>query len=218
MRRFRTFIHTSLLGGIVVILPVAIMFLVFRWIFHVVKGLIGPFVRVLGPLFELETKTQTALAHFVVLAIIVATCFLVGVAVRTRLGGMAYRSLEQRLVRVAPGYSIVKETISQLLGSKHMPFSEVALLHLGNGMMLTVFIAETHSDGSHSVFVPTPPNPATGQVLHVPAERVEVVKIPMEKALRSIIGFGLGSDAILSAWHDQRAEKAAAADQGGQRA
>ncbi len=203
MRRFRTFVHTSLLGGIVVILPVAVMFLVFRWIFHVIKGLIGPFVRMLGPVLELETRTQTTLAHFVVLAIIVAMCFLVGVAVRTRLGGMAYRSIERRVLRVAPGYSIVKETVAQLLGSQRMPFSKVALLHVGNGMMLTVFIAETHADGSHTVFVPTPPNPATGQVLHVPADRVEVVKVPMETALRSIIGCGLGSGAILAAWHAQ---------------
>jgi len=204
MSRLRTFVHTSLLGGVVVILPVAVMFIVFRWIFNAVKDLIGPFVRVLGPVLELETQAQTTLAHFVVLAIIVAMCFLVGVAVRTRLGAMAYKSLETRVLRVAPGYSIVKETVAQLLGSQRMPFSKVALLHVGNGMMLTVFIAETHPDGSHTVFVPTPPNPATGQVLHVPAERVEVVDIPVERVLRSIIGCGMGSGAILSAWHEQR--------------
>lgn len=204
MRRFRTFVHTSLLGGVVVVLPVAVMFLVFRWIFNVVTGLIGPLVRVLGLILELETRAQNVLAHFVVLAVIVIACFLVGVVVPTRLGGIVYKSVERRVLRVAPGYSIIKDTVAQLLGSQRMPFSKVGFLHVGNGMMLTVFIAETHPDGSHTVFVPTPPNPATGQVLHVPAERVEVVDIPVERVLRSIIGCGMGSGAILSAWHEQR--------------
>lgn len=198
MKRFRTFVHTSLLGGIVVILPVAVMFLVFRWIFGVVTGLIGPFVRVLGPILELENRAQTVLAHFVVLAVIVIACFLVGVAVRTRLGGMMYKSIEKRVLRVAPGYSIVKDTVVQLFGSQRMPFARVGIVRVGEHVRVTAFVTETHPDGSHTVFVPTAPNPTTGFVLHVPATQVEIVDVPVERVIRSTIACGIGSGKVLS--------------------
>ncbi len=203
MKRFRTFLHTSLLGGVVVILPVAVTFLVFRWIFGVVTGLIAPFVRMLGLVLEIETKTQTILAHFVVLAVIVAACFLVGVAVRTRLGALAYRGLERRVLRVAPGYSIIKETVSQLLGSQRAPFSTVAIVRLGENLKATAFVTESHPDGTQTVFVPTGPNPTSGFILHVPAAQVEVVKAPVEKVIRSIISCGVGSGAVLGAPREQ---------------
>jgi uncharacterized membrane protein len=199
MKKFRTFVHTSLLGGIVVILPVAVMFLVFRWIFGMVTGLISPFVRMLGLVLEIETRTQTVLAHFVVLAVIVAACFLVGVAVRTRLGGMAYKSIEKRVLRVAPGYSIIKETVTQLLGSRRMPFSTVALVRVAENLTVTAFVTESHPDGTHTVFVPTGPNPTTGFILHVTAEQIDIVKVPVEKVVRSIISCGVGSSALISA-------------------
>jgi len=199
MKKFRTFVHTSLLGGVVVILPVAVTYLVFRWIFGVVTGLISPFVRMLGPVLEIETKIQTALAHVVVLAIIVTACFLVGVAVRTRLGGLVYRGLERRVLRVAPGYSIIKDTVAQLLGNRRMPFSTVALIRLGENLKVTGFVTEVHADGYQTVFVPTGPNPTSGFILHVPAGQVEIVKAPVEKVIRSIISCGVGSQAVLTA-------------------
>lgn len=212
MKRFRTFIHTSLLGGVVVILPVAVTFLVFRWIFGVVTDLIAPFVRMLGLILEVETKIQTILAHFVVLAVIVAACFLVGVAVRTRLGAMVYRGLERRVLRVAPGYSIIKETVSQLLGSRRTLFSTVALVRLGENLRVTAFVTESHADGTQTVFVPTGPNPTSGFILHVPPGQVEIVKAPVEKVIRSIISCGVGSNAVITAPRERPASPPAPAE------
>jgi uncharacterized membrane protein len=123
----------------------------------------------------------------------------VGVAVRTRLGAMMYKSVEKRVLRVAPGYSIIKDTVTQLLGSKRMPFSRVAVVRIGENLSATAFVTETHADGSHTVFIPTAPNPTTGFILHVAASQVEIVKVPVEKVVRSIISCGAGSSAVITA-------------------
>ncbi len=200
MTNFRTFVQTSLLGGIVVILPVAVLFFVFKWIFDLIIDVIGPLVRMAGPILKIETQAQTVLAHVVVAAIIVALCFVVGAVVRTRLGGLLYRGLENRVLRIAPGYSLVKETVAQVLGSRRPAFGRVALVQLfGDGTLATGFVTDTHPDGTHTVFIPTGPNPTSGFIFHLKAEFVHPVAVPVEKVMRSIISCGVGSAAILDA-------------------
>ena len=42
MSRLKRFIRTSILGGVAVILPAAILVFIFKWVFGVVTGLIQP--------------------------------------------------------------------------------------------------------------------------------------------------------------------------------
>ena len=127
MEKLKNFLKTSLLGGVVVILPVAILVSVTLWIFDLVTGLIEPLTRLLISDSQLNEKA----AEILVIILIVMTCFFVGVLVRTQLGGFLYRFLETRILKLAPGYSMIKETVLQIFGSrKDSPFSSVALVQV----------------------------------------------------------------------------------------
>ena len=197
MQRIKEFLMTSLLGGLVVILPVVILAAVFKWAFDVV-------IRIIQPLTNLmiaRSQLQETVAALLVIAIILTTCFLVGVFVRTRLGTLLYSTLENRLLRIAPGYSLVKETIMQLLGNKESPFSEVALIQpFGSDTMVSAFITDRHDDGSYTVFVPTAPNPTSGNIFHLKGQYVHPVNVPIEEAIRVIISCGAGSKKLLNAY------------------
>ena len=103
----------------------------------------------------------------------------------------------------APGYSLVKETVFQFLGNKKSPFSSVALAQIfGNETMVSCFVTDTHEDGSRTVFVPTGPNPTSGNIYHLEAKYVHPVDVSVEDAMRSIISCGAGSSTLLKKLKD----------------
>lgn len=195
MLKLKHFLKTSLLGGVVVILPVAILVSVTVWVFDLVASWIQPITNIVIK----DTQTNEFIAESFVIILIMATCFFVGVLVRTRLGGFFYSLVETRILRLAPGYSMIKETVLQLFGSrKHSPFSSVALAQIFcNSTMATCFITDTHEDGSYTVFVPTGPNPTSGLIYHLEGKYVHPVEIPVQDAMRSIISCGAGSRKLM---------------------
>jgi len=195
MDKLKGFLKTSLLGGVVVILPVAILVSVLLWVFRLVTSIIEPLTRLLIKDSQLNEYAAAA----IVVVLIVTACFFVGVLVRTRLGGFLYRQIEHRVLRLAPGYSLIKDTVLQIFGNrKDSPFSSVALVQLfGNENLATAFITDQHGDGSFTVFVPTGPNPTSGLIYHLPGRYVHPVNVPVQDAMRTIISCGAGSAKLL---------------------
>jgi len=202
MGRLKSFLKTSLLGGVVVILPVAILAAVSLWIFNLVTGLIEPLTRLLIKDSQLNEYT----AEVIVIILIIVSCFFVGVLVRTRLGAFLYRFIETRILKLAPGYSMIKDTVLQIFGSrKDSPFSSVAIARIfGNDTRVTAFITDTHADGSYTLFVPTGPNPTSGLIYHLDGKYVQPVNIPVQDAMRSIISCGAGSAKLMQDYTAQQ--------------
>jgi uncharacterized membrane protein len=202
MRKLKSFFKTSLLGGLIVLLPVGIIASVFLWAFGLVKGWIQPLTDYVMDKSD-DMKELAAIA--VVLGIIIGVCFLVGMIIRTQIGRFIHTKLEDHILKVAPGYNMIKETVLQFLGNKPSPFSSVALARIfGNETMVTSFVTERHDNGWYSVFVPTGPNPTSGNIYHLKPELVHHIDLPVEDVMRSILSCGAGSAAVLKAHENAR--------------
>jgi len=201
MKKLREFIKSTLIGGLLVVLPLAILAFVLDWTFNLVRGVISPLTKIV---MDKASVGQGILADVVAIGLLVWVCFLVGALVRTRLGKWTYAVLEARLLRKTPGYSMIKETVTHFLGkNKQSPFSSVALARIfGNDTLVSVFITDTHADGSFTVFMPTGPNPTSGNIYHLPAENVYPVDVSVEDTMRSIIGCGAGSSTLITKFHE----------------
>ncbi|MDH3609849.1 MAG: hypothetical protein OEQ24_11495, partial [Gammaproteobacteria bacterium] len=127
LTRMKNFFKTTVIGGIIVILPTIILIFAFRWLFGVVGSVIEPLTNLVKKNLSLPEHPEQMIATAMVISVIVLSCFLVGLFVRTRMGLIIYKSLEGSLLSKAPGYKMVKETVNQLLGKKESPFSSVAL-------------------------------------------------------------------------------------------
>jgi uncharacterized membrane protein len=194
MKKLRDFFKTALLGGVVVLLPVAILLFVFKWIISLITGLIEPFTSFLPA----QSKAQELWFNLIVIAVLLASCFFIGVFTRTRLGSLVYRAIENWLLKAIPGYSLVKETVTQLFAGKRSPFIAVALVQaFESPTLMTAFVVARHDNGLVTVFAPTGPNPTTGFIFHLEAHRVFPVAVPVEEAMRSIIACGVGSKNIV---------------------
>ncbi|MCP4674496.1 MAG: DUF502 domain-containing protein [Deltaproteobacteria bacterium] len=195
MKQAKSFIRTTLLGGLVVILPATIILTVFGWIYVKVTDWIQPLTDIVVRAVGLGEFV----ADIVVFATIAGVCFLIGLTVRTGVGKFIHNKLESRVLKVAPGYTMVKETVLQFLGRKKAPFSKVALVQVfENSTMATAFITDEHRNGSYTVFVPTGPNPTSGQIFHMEGKFVHPVDVGVDEAMRTIISCGAGSDKLIT--------------------
>lgn len=197
MQKIRSFIKTTILGGLVVILPVTIVAAVFTWLYRKVTAAIQP----LTDLVMAKSHVRELVADLAVITAIALICFFVGLVVRTGVGRFIHHKLEDKVLAIAPGYNIVRETVAQFLGRKKSPFSSVAMVRLFESPALaTAFVTDEHAEGFFTVFIPTGPNPTSGQIFHLPADRVQVLEVGVDETMRAIISCGAGSGKLIAAF------------------
>jgi len=196
MFRFKHFIKTSFIGGILILLPIAILAAGLNWLFLFVTDLIQPLTDFVVGLLQMPEL----LGDILVIGFIAILCFVIGSIVSTSLGKWAHQHFDKYLTRLAPGYRLIKEVIDQFFGDKaNSPFAngEVAKAKIFGGSSettVTAIVTSKHDDGSYTVFVPTGPNPTSGNMYHLKASQVELFPgIKVEEMMRSIIACGAGS-------------------------
>lgn len=194
LEKIKNFFTTSIVGGLLVILPVVILFFAIRWLYNLLISIIRPVTDVIVR----QTGIYVVLGDLIVLGGILSFCFALGAAVKTQVGRSIYDNLEEAILKRAPGYTFVKETILLFFGRKTPPFSHVALVRVfSNDTMMTAFVTDEHPDGSYTVFVPTAPNPTSGNIFHLNGEDVYPMEITVESGLRTILSCGLGSTTMV---------------------
>lgn len=201
MKRFKSFISTTFLGGLLIVLPLIILFLALNWMFDIISGYIKPMSIVLVE----QARLSEFLASIITIIILLGVCFLMGLIIKTRFGHFAYNAFELNILKKIPGFRIIKETVTQLLGSDKNLFSGVALVNLfGNETLLTAFITDKHKDGIYTVFIPSGPAPTAGFVYHLPEKFVHIVDYPVDLAMKTIISLGAGSKNILANYKQEK--------------
>ena len=197
IKKVRKFIFNTLLGGVIVVLPIVLLAAVFAFVFRFVLQMISPLTN----LITANSEIHDFIANLLAVCIIVAVCFIVGIAIRTRLGKYLFSVLENNVLKVAPGYTMIKETVLQLLGNKKLPFSAVVLVkpYPNSDVLMTGFIA-SETENFITVFIPFGPTPTQGLIYHLKPENVHKVDISTEVAMRSIISCGAGSEELIKAY------------------
>lgn len=194
MTRLKLFLKNAIVGGLLVILPVAIFLFILTWFFGLIRKTISPLTIIVMQ----KSPIQGLVADVLVIVLLIFICFSVGVIIRTKAGKWIHSILESKIFLRAPGYMLIKETIFQFLGKSRPPFSSVALVQLfDNEVLATGFITD-EQDEIYTVFIPTGPNPTSGLIYHLPKERVQIVKVSIEEAMRSILSCGAGSSTIIA--------------------
>ncbi len=200
MSRLRSFVMLTVLGGLAVILPLVLFVALARWLIGLLANFTAPLAETLG----VHLGGGTPLPLLAVVALLVALCFVTGLAVRTRIGALLHDRLDALLGRLAPGYRAVRDTVGQLLGSadREALRGEVALVAIHGprspARQLGIVTAR-HDDGTLTVYVPTAPVPTQGFVYHLPPECVRLLpEVSVTNAMRMVFACGAGAADILS--------------------
>ena len=196
-KRFQKFLRTTLIGGVVALAPLTLIILLFRWVINLIGRNLTPLVDTIlrdpdpNPYFKfaLYVLTFTAILIFF---------FIIGLIVRTRLFVFLNKAEDRYLLKI-PGYKLVKETVQQFFGKNRSFFKEVVLVDIFNtGVLMTGFITDDQGE-IITVFVPTGPNPTSGNIYHLQKGKVLKTKASVDSGMKTIISCGAGSAEIFAA-------------------
>lgn len=202
MIQMRKFLITTVIGGVVVLLPIVILVWVISLVLRFVEHLIDP----LAQMFNF--RLPDLLVDIIIVAGVIAFCFVVGLVVQTRMGRSGVLYIEREYLEKIPVYSTIRDIIQQFSGAKKTPFKQVVSIDVfGTGAEMTGFITDSKDD-FYTVFVPTAPNPTNGFVFHAHASQLKFVGARTEEAMRTVVGMGVGSMAILNTPPKTKTKKA----------
>ena len=187
----KDFIKTTLIGGVLFLLPVALVLFVLGHAMRLALQVIQPIshgldLDQLGAVAGIGASTVLA-----VLALVLAS-FAAGMTARTTVGSRLSRWFENSPIGGMPHYRMVKtmaEGFTQVEdGDQLVP----SLVSIEGGWQLG-YLIEPIGAGWVAVFLPNAPMPLSGTVMYLPAERVRPLEITMVQATALIKRIGTGS-------------------------
>ena len=178
------FTKTTLIGGLLIVLPLYLSILLLAKTIKGLLALIAPVTAQLPPTMELR--------QVVGILLVLLVCFVAGLLVRTGPGLRAKNAIERNLLERIPGYALIRGLTARVAGRQEDETFAVALVEIEEALV-PAFIVEEHDDGAYTVFVPSVPTPAAGRIYILPPERVHLVDIPFAKAASVISKWGAGA-------------------------
>jgi uncharacterized membrane protein len=190
MKQLLGFVKTTVLGGLMVILPLAAAILISARILVMLEGAVDPVANTL--------PYGTHVGRLMAWLIVLGGCFATGLAVRTTVGRRANVWLERRVLERLPAYSLLRNIGKQVAGEGEDGQMAPALAEIEDALV-PAFIVEEHDDGQLTVFVPAIPTPTVGAVYIMPASRVHRLNVPITTMVQCVTRWGAGSKELLAA-------------------
>jgi uncharacterized membrane protein len=181
----------TLMAGILVLAPVYLGALLLLKAMKSVADL-------LKPVAELVPRWLPG-AQILSLLLLVALCYLVGIAMRTSAGRAIEKRIEHSLLERIPGYTLFRSLTQRLAGESQVDEAWKPALAEIEEALVPAFIIEEHADGRYTVFVPSVPTPFAGAVYVLTPDRVHPVNVAFAQALKSVSRWGMGCKDLVAA-------------------
>ena len=186
MKQILQFLKTTLVGGLVVIVPVALLLMVLWEAVQLVSRVIDPLVAML-PVTTIAGINVTAI---VALFCVLGLCFAAGLAALTGIGATIGHWAEARLMRL-PGYKMFKAYTHAMTGSHQRQLQPALLANPMDAQVLAFIIEE--SDTHCVVLVPNAPAVMAGSVQYVPKERINKLNRSLTEVSQVLSEYGMGA-------------------------
>ena len=184
MKAFGEFLKSTLIGGLLIILPIGLTIVVASKFVAMVRPMAEPLAGFLPEPFRFPALL--ALISLLVLS------FAIGLLALTRAGRRVGGWIESTTLNHIPGYQTVRSLTRRIDEVQDTRKFAPAFVELEESLVLA-FIIEEHDDGKYTVFVPSAPTPAVGAVYIMDTYRVHLIDAPLLEAVKCVSKFGIGS-------------------------
>ena len=181
------FLKTTLVGGVVFLVPVVIFIVLMGKALGIAQQLVDPLAKHL----PIETIGGLRMARILSVVLVVLVCFVGGLVARTGLASKLVTSLEGSVLSRVPGYALVKSICLDLLGVEEQQMFPPVLVRFDDAWQIG-FQVEVLDDGMVTVFLPDVPNPQSGSIFFVTADRVRPAGISFAAAMKGLKRAGVG--------------------------
>jgi uncharacterized membrane protein len=188
MRAVFNFIKTTALGGLVVVVPLAILIYLLANVYHQVNSLAVLIAdKIPYPIFG-----HPAVLLAMTLLAITALCFLIGLVLQTRYFGQLLQKLNDILDKKVPMFGAIRSITQRFTGISGAEFSTVEVDLYGSGTRTIGFLVETLSDGRVCVFIPSVPAVTVGQLHIMPKSSIREISTNPKDAINALTQWGVG--------------------------
>lgn len=180
------FFKSTIIGGLLILLPIVVLGTLAAWAAQATWKALGPAFHWLPD----HSVGGVSLALLFGTLTIIGVCFLAGLVAETAL----IRFLGDRAEQIAlsiPGYALMKSVGTSLVGIEGKHAAKTVLVQLTASWQLG-FLMETLADGRHVVFIPGVPKALVGSLHLFAPERVQVLDMPVSRALDVLGRLGVG--------------------------
>ena len=185
-------LKTTVIGGIVFLVPIIIVAAIIGKAFEIMKMVAHP----LSALLPIDSVGKIAVVNLVAISLIVLVCFFAGLAARTEAAARLVRALESKFLSHIPAYSFVKGMTASIAGAEPGKEMTAVLARLDDYSQIA-FEIERLEGGDVAVYLPGAPNPWSGSVCIMTEDRIQPINASMMSAVRTISHLGKGSGELL---------------------
>jgi uncharacterized membrane protein len=193
MRGFLSFVKTTVIGGLLFLVPLMVLLFVLNKAYHAMLVVAQPLARQL----DLEGFGGIVMADLLAVAMIVLLCFFFGLLAKTQLARRLARSFETKVLQRIPVYSVAKSVLASVVPLQQEEGLQAVLVAFDDCSQLGLEI-ERRPGGQVVVYLPGSPNPWSGSLLMTTPERVTPLPTTMVATLRVFQQLGKGANALVA--------------------
>jgi uncharacterized membrane protein len=188
MERLYKTITTSIVRGIIFLMPIGILLIILSKLFYVIKKVLAA----LDLRYHETTVTRAIINNLVIIFLLLFVCFLAGYFAKLQWGKKLIKNVEKNVLDQIPGYTLAKATAQDFLGIDNHEFNDVILYYHGEDIQLA-FRVESVTVNRVMIFIPGVPKPRSGSILIVNKSKVVNTSLTTHEAFSIMRGMGSGA-------------------------
>ena len=187
------FLKTTIVGGLLFLVPVVAVVVIIGKALSFMEAVAEPVAEVL----PIDSLGGVAIVNVVAAVIVLLVSFLAGLLARTKPARKFADTVENAVLQKIPGYTLVKGVTNKLT-SPDAEGIHAVLVSLGHSSRVSIEIERVSNDRV-VVYIPSSPNPWTGEVHIVNSDQVERLDVPITIVIEHVEQLGGGSSRYLGA-------------------
>ena len=186
------FLKTTVLGGVIFLVPIVAFIAIIGKSLQITIKLATPLAKILG-ISSVEGIVATELLAIVILLLI---CFLAGLAAKTNRAKKFVEYLEINILEKVPAYALLKAKSQNILNSKEAEDLVPVMARFDDSWQFA-FEIERVEQGQVVIFMPSSPDPWSGAVAIVTADRITPLNLTSLSTANILKRLGKGAAAAL---------------------
>jgi len=193
MDNLRKLIRTTLMGGILFLIPLVIVVAVLGKAFQIMKAVAKP----VGNLIPVESIAGFAKVEVLTGVIMLLSCLIAGLVARSPWGKRVNEKLDGILLQMIPGYAWIKGVTGDIRDEDAEKELKPVLAKFDDQFQLAFEVDRTDQD-LVAIYVPGSPDPRSGSVSYMTADRIRPVDAGFKEVVKASKHLGRGSGKFLS--------------------
>lgn len=193
MKSFLQFLRATITGGILFLIPVILLIIILDKATDILSVVASPFAKWLPDNLIFGLDGSNLIAIFMLILI----CFVAGLFFRWKRAQKSIHTIEDRLLKYLPGYTLLKSFTADFLHADTEVFLKPIILKDEDSYSLGFLVDETE-DGLCTVFVPEVPRCDSGDIKIVKADQIQKLNVPNNKWIGTLRTYGKGASSLIN--------------------